>query len=482
MAPVKNRAMVRAIGAGLGALAVVAAQGAGAQAAHSSAEQVSGQWMGAWAASPVALEPSQAGGVPFGVHDLVIRQTVHLHAGGAHMRVVLTNEFGGEPLKLDAVEAFVAGAGGCHPVTFGGATSVTVAPGRFLASDPVDVAVRPEQDVEMMLRVPRQTFKGITGHPDANATSMVADADGALAGVPGDTDDEQEGLRLAPCRPMPGSAGDMPDRMPPQPPTGPRNGAPGRPSALGRAFRPEHDRGFPLRVSTLRTGSWFFVKGVEVPAVYGASALVTFGDSITDGYRSAENWNDRYPDFLARDLEANPRTRGIAVLNQGISGNRVLSDVADPPFGESALHRFRRDVLEQPGVRAVLILEGINDIGHAGEEKAGETTVSAQSLLAALEQMAGQAHAAGLKAYAGTLTPFLGAGYASPQREAMREELNALLLASKAFDGVVDFDKAVRDPQQPSRMLPAFDCGDHLHPNDAGYQAMAGAAREVVGQ
>jgi lysophospholipase L1-like esterase len=194
---------------------------------------------------------------------------------------------------------------------------------------------------------------------------------------------------------------------------------------------------------------------------------IALGDSITDGYQSTVSANRRWPDDLARRLLQLPASRQLSVANEGISSNDVTADRC-PTCGVSAEARLQRDVLSQPGVSTVIFLEGINDIGsHA--------VTSADQLIAADKQIIAQAHADGLRIIGGTLTPIKGSSYYSPQHEQIREAVNQWIRTSGAFDAVVDFDKATRDPADPQMFLPAYDSGDHLHPNDAGYQAMADA-------
>ncbi|MCO6009383.1 SGNH/GDSL hydrolase family protein [Actinoallomurus purpureus] len=219
---------------------------------------------------------------------------------------------------------------------------------------------------------------------------------------------------------------------------------------------------------TSTTSSWYLLDGVDVRALPGTRALVAFGDSITDGAQSTVDANRRYPDDLARRL----RGRGLSVLNEGISGNRVLTDAGGS--GVSAQARFDRDVLGQTGVRDVLFLEGINDIGHNAGPVSGEP-VTAADLIAGMTNLIARAHAHGLRIIGGTLTPIGGSKYDTPEAEQKRQAVNAWTRTSRAFDGVVDFDAVTRDPADPARFLPAYDSGDHLHPGDAGYQAMADA-------
>jgi lysophospholipase L1-like esterase len=213
------------------------------------------------------------------------------------------------------------------------------------------------------------------------------------------------------------------------------------------------------------TSAWFFLARVEVAAPQQVGAVVTIGDSITDGSRSTPNTNNRWPDHLARRLQAQNIKMGV--LNEGIGGNRVLSDGA----GVNLLARFDRDVLAQAGVTHVIVLESINDIGQAR----GSACPSAADLIAAQQQLIERAHARGIKIFGATLTPFEGAAYWTPVGEAKRQALNTWIRTGKAYDGVIDFDAAVRDPNAPTRLKQELNPGDNLHLNDAGYQAMASA-------
>src|SRR5712691_11352051 len=214
------------------------------------------------------------------------------------------------------------------------------------------------------------------------------------------------------------------------------------------------------------TGSWFVLARVEVAAAPAAGAIVALGDSITDGTRSTPNTNHRWPDLLAKRLAeaAGPR---VAVMNAGIAGNRVLLDNAGP----NALARFDRDVLSQTGVTHVIVMEGINDIGQGR----ANPLPSAVDLINGHRQLILRAHARGLKIFGATLTPFEGAAYFTPEGEAKRAALNEWIRTGKEYDGVIDFDAAVRDPNHPAKFLNQYQSGDNLHPSDAGYQVMADA-------
>lgn len=217
--------------------------------------------------------------------------------------------------------------------------------------------------------------------------------------------------------------------------------------------------------------SWYFFDGVDVEAPKGSFSVVTLGDSITDGAHSTRNGNDRWPDVLAQRLQADAATQHIGVLNEGMGGNRVLND----GYGPSALARFDRDVLAQDGVRWMVVLESINDIGHLFRQRDPDDIVTAAQLEHGLAQIAERAHEHGIKVMGATLTPYGGAGYSTPQGEQIREAVNDWIRNSGTFDAVVDFDKVTRDPQNPTQFNPEYDSGDHLHPNDAGYRAMGSA-------
>jgi len=217
-----------------------------------------------------------------------------------------------------------------------------------------------------------------------------------------------------------------------------------------------------------RTPGWFVVSRVEVLAPQSVGAVVTVGDSITAGSRSTADTNNRYSNHLARRLATLPTP--MAVLNAGIGGNRVLTEGAFTA-GINVLGRFERDVLAQPGITHAIVLEGINDIGNARENP----TPTAEDLIAAHKQLIERAHTRGIVIFGATLTPYEGAMYFTQVGEAKRQALNQWIRTSRAYDGVIDFDEATRDPSHPARFLPQYESGDHLHPSDAGYKAMADA-------
>jgi lysophospholipase L1-like esterase len=307
--------------------------------------------------------------------------------------------------------------GSVHALTFGGRTSVTIPAGAVMLSDAANLAVPDFSDLAIDLFIPGdlpQSTSPLTMHAGANQSNYISAA-GNFAGVP------------------------------------------------------------EVPVSRM-LASWIFLASVEVATPQKAGAIVAFGDSITDGTRSTTDANARWPDELAKRLAASHS--GVrAVLNTGIAANRVLSEINTPafPFGFSAginaLARFDRDVLTQTGVADVIVLEGINDIGLAGHH-AGP---SAEDLIAAHQQMIERAHEHGLKIFGATLLPFGDAAYWTAEGEAKREAFNAWLKKSNGYNGVIDFDAVVRDPAHPTKILPQYDSGDHLHPNDTGYRAMGDA-------
>lgn len=376
-------------------------------------------------AAPNGPPPAAAGAVggpprpppPATAQNQTLRQIVHTSIGGDKVRVVLSNVFGTAPLEIGAAaialqrDAAAVDPASIRKLTFGGQPKGTVLAGATLVSDPVEMTLAPLATLAIDLYIPGDIGIGaspVTTHNGASQTSYIS------------------------------TAGDH----------------------SGEVSLPV-DRSF---------GSWLALARVEVAAPENARAVVTFGDSITDGARSTVDANARWPDELARRLGAQKKGQ-VAVLNAGISGNRVLGDDAAYRAGYSALARFDKDVLMQTGVTHVIVLEGINDIGVAR----ANASPTAADLIAGHRQLIERAHARGLKIYGATLTPFEGAAYYTPEGEAKRQALNNWIRTGGEYDGVIDFDNVARDPASPSKFATAVDSGDHLHPGDAGYKAMGDA-------
>ncbi len=378
-----------------------------ANAADKSSAAIGPQWVGTWAASPMSMRVDDP------VADSTYRNIVHISLGGDTLRVQLTNEFGTAPLNVGAAHLAVSAGEGKtqpgtdHALTFGGRPTIMIPAGGFVISDPVPMQAAATADLVISVYIPEQPVESPTCHQLGTSVNYIA---------PGDA------------------------------------------SAATELQNPR-----PLK-------SWCFVKGIDVRAENkNAAAIVTFGDSITDGYGSTPDANHRWPDDLAQRLHAEKKTANIGVINEGISGNRLLYDGAGP----NAIARFDRDVLAQAGVKYVIILEAINDIGRIPKTGDPESGVTAQDIIFAYNQFITRAHQHGIKVYGATLTPYVGAKYESPAGEEVREAVNKWIRTSGAFDAVIDFDKATQDPKNPTMYLPEDDHGDHLHPSDAGYKAMA---------
>jgi lysophospholipase L1-like esterase len=373
-------------------------------------------WVATWGASPVA--PLPANTTNPGFTNQTVRLVVHTSLGGNEVRVRLSNAFGTESLVIGAAHVALrsmnAGIvpGTDRALTFSGSASVTIPPGALVVSDSVKLDVPALSDLAVSLYLPGPTGQA-TWHAAALSTNYVSQP-GNFTG-----------------------AADMPV---------------------------DHT-----------VTSWFYLTDVEVKSSKDTLAVVTFGDSITDGTRSTPDTNHRWPNVLAERLAQ--RHAKLSVVDEGIAGNRVLHDLVGP----NALARFDRDVLAQPGVAYVTVLLGINDIGDisrlAAVVQAGRAPqpVSADEIIAGHRQMITRAHQQGLKIVGCTLTPFEGAAYFTPEGETKREAVNKFIRTGGAYDGVIDFDAVVRDPGHPARILAMYDSGDHLHPNDAGYKAMADA-------
>ncbi len=365
-------------------------------------------WVGTWTASP-----APADGVALA--SPTIRMFPRISLGGDTIRVRISNAHGTDRLRIGAAHVALRAAGTRivpdtdRVLTFNGSPEAVVPVGSFLISDPVSLTVAPLADLAVSLYIPDDlpVSFGVTGRY-ARQTNYLS--------PPGDF------------------TGDT--WMP-----------------AGRI-----------------TDDWYFLSGIDVVAPAGTGGIVAYGDSITDGNISTHDAFCRWPDQLARRLVSRTTGRAMAVMNQGLGGNRILHDIR----GDSGLRRFDRDVLAQPGVTHAIVVLGINDIRN--RRGLASEVVTADGMIAGLAQMAMRAQARGIRIFGGTLTPFENEtflrGAYTPEGEAKRQAVNAWIRHAGAFDAVIDFDAELRDPTHPARMLPVYDCGDHLHPGDIGLNRM----------
>jgi lysophospholipase L1-like esterase len=403
------------IRAGLQILLALACAGA-----HSETQPRPQAWVASWGASQQIPEPQNAMATD-DLRDATVRQIFHLSAAGTALRVHVSNAFGTEALHFTSVHIarpVSPSSSSIDPatdraLTFSGSPDVTVPAGAEFVSDPLDGPVPALSDLAVTFHLdtppPRQT-----GHPGSRATSYFVHGDFVGA---------------------------------------------------ANLLDAKHD--------LKHVDHWYQVSEIDVLSLPVAASIVALGDSITDGHGATTNGNDRWTDVLAQRLQLSPDTRSTGVVNEGIGGNHLLTD----GLGPSALARFDRDVLSPAGVRWVILFEGVNDLGglaRNGEVTPAEHAALVRRVIQAYEQIVVRAHAHGLRVYGATITPYVGSDYfhPGPLSEADRQDVNAWIRAAGHFDAVIDFDSVVRDPQHPDRLLPAFDCGDHLHPSPAGYRAM----------
>jgi lysophospholipase L1-like esterase len=386
-------------------------------------------WIAAWASSPQSSAPDPEEPL-MNLEDQTVRQRVRVSLGGRQIRIRLSNEFSPSPVVIGSVTVAVPSdaanvqSTSIQPVTFSGRKSVTIPLGAPVLSDPVSFPVDPGEEISISLYLPRRVVTP-TWHELALKRAVVSKHGDHSA------DDKME-------------AADTSE-------------------------------------------SSILLSAVLVPAQPSQRLVVALGDSITDGDKSTVDADHNWPGDLIRRLTRASEPSNIAVINEGIVGNRLLSDcflVEIGCFSVSALARFDRDVLGVPGVTHVVLLEGSNDIGFPGA-KLGATYLAdpadlrtAENVIDAYRQLIDRAHAHGIEMIGATLTPCEGVpipGYYSEAKEKIRQEVNKWIRSSGSFDAVIDFDAVLRDPDHPSRLLPKFASQDHLHPNDAGYQAMADA-------
>jgi len=368
-------------------------------------------WIASWAAAQVDA-PSQDSSIG----DQTVRNIVHLSTGGRVIRLVVSNEFGTEPLIVGGASVALVGnpekgeikSETSAQATFSGHPGLTIPAGAVLYSDPISLPAPSLANLAISIYLPAQKISHETVHNASFTTNSVASGNQLNA---------------------------------------------------------------PAMTGAKQMAPWRFLKAVEVMAPLQASTIVCLGDSITDGMGSSINGNDRWTDVLARRLASDRTFAGMAVVDEGIGGNRLLHHIVGPP----ALTRFDRDVLALDGVRYVILMEGINDIGHTNPDIPMLLPITAADLIAGMEQLIDRAHAHGVKVIGATLTPYGMAKYSFPAGEQIRMTVNQFIRSSGKFDGVIDFEKAVADPANPTNFLPTYDHGDHLHPSVAGYKAMGSA-------
>jgi lysophospholipase L1-like esterase len=373
-------------------------------------------WVASWSSSQQIPEPQNELPVD-DLRDATVRQIFHLSVGGSGLRVHISNEFGTEALHFTSVHIArplltsspAIDPSSDRPLTFAGKPDVLVPPGAEYVSDPINLRVAALSDLAVTFHLDTSPARQ-TGHPGSRATSYYVHGD-----------------------------------------------------SVGAATLIE-----PKQVD-----HWFQISEIDVQTTPDAAAVVVLGDSITDGHGTTTNGNDRWTDVLAARLQSLPQTQNVGVSNQGIGGNHLLSD----GLGPNALSRFDRDVLAPAGVRWLIVFEGVNDLGglaRNGEVPPADHAALVERIVSAYGQLIDRAHAHGLRVFGATITPYAGSNYyhPGPLSEADRQAVNQWIRAAGHFDGVIDFDRVVRDPNHPDHLLPAFDCDDHLHPSPAGYKAM----------
>jgi len=394
-------------------------------ASSADADQRGEQWIGTWAAAP---QPPLPGAVQ-SFRNQTLRLIVHTSVGGTKARIKISNTYGDQPLSIGGAHIARRTAGADidpasdRTLKFHGQSSTIIPARSMVVSDPVDLDVPALSDLAVSLFLPKAT-EARTSHILAKQTSYVFP----------ETSDSTAGIK------------------------------------------------FPV---ASKLHSWPFLTGVDVAASSGAIAIVAFGSSLTDGDGSTTDTNMRWPDVLAERSQKEGGRKNVGVMNEGIIGNRLLSDSPQQegsPFGaalgQSGLARFERDVLTQDGVKYVIIALGINDIAFPGSLTPASAMVSAESMISGYRQLIARGHEKGVRIIGSTNPPFEDAfltkpavTFYTPEKEAVRQKVNAWIRTSGEFDGIIDFDEVVRDPNHPTRLLPAYDSGDHLHPNNAGYAA-----------
>ncbi|KAI9710761.1 MAG: hypothetical protein M1820_002594 [Bogoriella megaspora] len=395
-----------------------------------------GHWVDTWTAMPQLTEFTNLPNAPYNQTNLVfanstIRQTLHMSIGSEQIRIRISNAFGLNDLPITAVTVAIPGQGTAgvngstgvsdiqtstlQNVTFSGNTSVTISNGALVVSDPLNFHIDPQSEIAVTMYLAQgQASNFITSHPGSRTNTWLS---------------------------------------------------------LGNHVSDQNLTGSSVQ----SIAHWFFLGAVEAWSPQSSRAFAIVGDSITDGRGSDTNGNNRWPDLVLRKMQANNSTSNIAVLNQAAGGNRVLED----GLGPNAIGRIDRDVLAQSGVKYAMIFEGVNDIGTAALT-AANLSFTTDRLIQAYQQIVTRVHTFGIPIFAATITPFgappsAGQAYSDPLREQSRLTVNNWIRTSGVFDAVVDFDEILRDPNNATQLNPQYNSGDYLHPNVAGYQAIADA-------
>jgi lysophospholipase L1-like esterase len=393
-----------------------AATGTSSNAQHGAKAQL---WVASWGSSQQIPEPQNA--LPADdLRDATLRQIVHLSVGGTTVRVHLSNAFGSEALHFLSVHiarplsprSDAIDPATDRALTFAGTSDVTIPPGAEYISDAIDYSVAALSDLSISFHLDSPPGPE-TGHMGSRATSYLVHGDAVAA------------------------------------------------ATLAEPQRFDH---------------WFLLSAIDLLSAPGSASVVALGDSITDGHGATTNGNDRWTDVLAARLQASAKSRTIGVSNQGIGGNHLLTD----GLGPNVLSRFDRDVLAAAGARWLIVFEGVNDLGglaREGEVPVADHAARVAAVIAVYQQIVQRAHAHGISVFGATITPYVGSDYyhPGPLSEADRQAVNRWIRSPGHFDAVIDFDAVLADPQHPDRLLPAYDCGDHLHPSPAGYRVMAEA-------
>ncbi|PPQ98583.1 hypothetical protein CVT26_013765 [Gymnopilus dilepis] len=390
-----------------------------------------GHWVDTWVSMPQLTEFNNLPNPPFNQSGLVfpnttIRQTIHTSVGASQIRIRISNAFGVTNLPITAATVALPTGGKAgvssiqtktlQTITFSGEPGISIPDGGLAVSDVLNFKVEPQSMLTITLYLEQgQTTNSITSHPGSRTTSWYSFGNHVTAANLTDP-------------------------------------------------------------STQNVAHWFFISAVEAWVPKTTSSFAIVGDSITDGRGSDTDQNNRWPDLVLAKMQQNPLTKNIAVLNQAAGGNRILAD----GLGPAAVARIERDVLSHAGVKFAMIFEGVNDIGVAGTDVASQQLIGDQ-LIQAYKQIVARVHTFGIPIFAATITPFSAPAnvtiqpYSNPEREKTRQRINTFIKTSGLFDAVIDFDAIVRDPKIPSQLNPNFNSGDFLHPNDAGYSAIAKA-------